>query len=189
MTVNLPDRIFTIGVTLTPSNPAAILYSPTSVVIDGVQVNYNGFITTLRLSAIIASMTQMVLPAPDPAATPAELQLLAQQIKSQPRKSINLYLRKTSDPSPAVISGVDEIFIGTISVYPNKPFYMSGVNEYLSDLEMYSIQYGWQLIARATSDAGYGNIQGGDKIWIHGAAIERTGVLLRSDLVPINVVE
>ncbi|WP_333318780.1 hypothetical protein [Microcoleus sp. B4-C1] len=183
----MPDRTRQIaGRISATSNPqSANLYTPSTASVLGTPVNYNGGMARIRVCAFLDSIPETHAPVILPTDTLAQKEQKNAFFRSAPKKGLMVYLK-----SPA-----NENFeIGIVDIYNIKPCFLTGVSEFFSDLQIYGIQFGWQIFAEVV-DRGYGILQvnsgenqQNDRIVISGFANESSSFLQGSDDVIYNYV-
>ena len=152
MAIDMPDRIRQIGgrITATSSPQSITLYTPSSASVLGTAVNYNGFMATIRVAAYIDSTPQTFAPVILPTDTLAIKEQKNQLFRSQPKKGLMIYLQPPT--------GSEKFEVGMIDLYNVKPIFLTGINEFFSDLEIYGIQHGWRIFAEIVN-RGFGILQ------------------------------
>ncbi len=183
MAVELPDRIAQIAQRFTPTNQEATLYTPSSTSVLGTEINYQGYMAVVRCAAYIDSLSQVFVPVDDPGDTTARREQKAQLFRANPKKGILISLR-----SPSNI----DFEVGIIDVFNVKPIFLSGINEYFTDLELYGIQSGWKIQAKII-DRGFGLLQNNtgegqqnDWVSVTGYVVEKGGFLQDHNNVVYN---
>ena len=166
MAIDMPDRIAQIAARITPatSNQEAILYSPSNASVLGVNINYQGYMAVIRCAAHIDSIPQTFAPIILPTDTLAQKEQKNQMFRASPKKGLLISLRSPTDQN---------FEIGIIDLYNVEPIFITGINEFFTDLENYGIEFGWKIYA-ILIDRGHGLLQ------------NNTGVGLQNDWVSIT---
>lgn len=184
----MPDRTRQIaGKISATSNPqSAMLYTPSSAIVLGTTVNYNGGMARIRVCAFLDSIPETHAPVILPTDTLAQKEQKNQFFRSAPKKGLMAYLENPN--------GSDKYEIGIIDLYNVKPNFLTGVSEFFSDLQIYGIQFGWKIGIEVV-DRGYGVLQvntgenqQNDRISITGFAEEHSSFLQGSDDTVYNFV-
>ena len=151
MAIPMPKRLYGIKkkIQSNSSPQSAVLYSPTNATVLGTQVNYNGFMARIRVFAILDSLPETHAPVILPTDTLAQKEQKNSFFRSAPKKGLMVYL---------VSPNGEKFEVGIIDCYNVKPCFLTGINEFFSDLELYGIQYG-DKIAVEIIDRGYGLLQ------------------------------
>lgn len=184
MAILMPDRTRQIaGKISATSNPqSAMLYTPSSAIVLGTPVNYNGGMARIRVCAFLDSIPETHAPVILPTDTLAQKEQKNQFFRSAPKKGLMVYLE---DPNN------ERYEVGIVDVYNIRPCFLTGVSEFFSDLEIYGIQFGWK-IAIEVIDRGFGLLQTNtgqnDRISFTGFANETTSFLQGSDDTVYNFV-
>ena len=176
MAIEMPDRIAQIASRITPAtaNQEAVLYTPSTASVLSTTVNYQGYMAVIRCAAYIDSLTQIFVPIDDPADTTARREQKAQLFRANPKKGLLISLRSPSN---------EDFEIGIIDLFNVKPIFLSGANEYFTDLELYGIKFGWKIHAKMI-DRNWGLLQNNtgegqqdDFVSITGFVVEKSGFL------------
>ena len=176
MAIEMPDRIAQIAARITPAtaNQEAVLYTPSTASVLSTAVNYQGYMAVIRCAAYIDSLSQVFVPIDDPADTTARREQKAQLFRANPKKGLLISLRSPTN---------EDFEVGIIDLFNVKPIFLSGANEYFTDLELYGIKFGWKIQAKIV-DRDYGLLQNNtgegqqnDWVSITGFVIERSSFL------------
>lgn len=146
MAIDMPNRVQQIAARLTPASQNAILYTPSSATVLGTPINYNGFMATIRVAAYIDSTPQTFAPIIFPTDTLAQKEQKNQMFRSQPKKGLMIYLQNPTGTN---------FEVGMIDLYNVKPIFLTGANEFFTDLDTYGIKFGWKIFAQII-DRGFG---------------------------------
>lgn len=180
------DNIITIATKVTSNNGdnPFVIYTPSNRELNGYSIKYFGLINTLRLNSYIGSLTPVELSELDPAATPEEIRAYNQALINQPRKGIELFLRRYDSGTEGYI----DVEVGFLAIYPNKPRYMVNLIAHFTDLQLYGVQNGTSIMGKIV-DIGYGGLENEDWISINGSVIEKSIFFFNtSDDSVVNVV-
>ncbi|MEG4251070.1 hypothetical protein [Microcoleus sp. Pol10D4] len=152
MAILMPDRTRQIvGKIFATSNPqSATIYTPSSASVLGTTVNYNGGMARIRVCAFLDSIPETHAPVILPTDTLAQKEQKNQFFRSAPKKGLMAYLE-----SP---TGSERYEAGLIDLYNVKPNFLTGVNEFFSDLRIFGIQFGWKIVV-VVVDRGHGLLQ------------------------------
>lgn len=166
MAIDMPDRVAQVAARITPatSNQETILYTPSSATVLGTAINYQGHMAVIRVACKIDSLTETFAPMILPSDTLAQKEQKNQLFRSSPKKGLLVSLRNPSG---------QDFEVGMIDLYSVKPIFLTGVNEFFTDLEFYGIKFGWSIHAKMI-DRGHGLLQ------------NNTGVGLQNDWVSIT---
>lgn len=176
MAIEMPDRIAQIASRIIPAtaNQEAVLYTPSTASVLGTTVNYQGYMAVIRCAAYIDSLTQVFVPIDDPVDTTARREQKAQLFRANPKKGLLISLRSPTN---------EDFEVGIIDLFNVKPMFLSGANEYFTDLELYGIKFGWKIQAKIV-DRGWGLLQNNtgegqqnDFVSITGFVVEKSGFL------------
>ena len=185
MAIDMPERLGQIAAKLTPANQSAILYTPSSATVLGVPINYNGFMATIRIAAYIDSTLETFAPIILPTDTLAQKEQKNQMFRSQPKKGLMIYLQNAS--------GIN-FEVGMIDLYNVKPIFLTGANEFFTDLDTYGIKFGWKIFAQII-DRGFGLLQNNtgtgkqdDWVAITGFVNEKSSFLQGNDDTVYNFI-
>lgn len=188
MAINMPDRTRQIfGKISATSNPqSAILYTPSTALVLGTPVNYNGDMARIRVWAYLDSITETYAPIILPTDTLAQKEQKNAFFRSSPKKGLIIYLQNPVNN--------ENFEVGIVDIYNIKPNFLTGVSEFFSDLEIYGIQFGWKIFVQVI-DRGFGLLQvnsgvnqQNDRISITGFAREKSSFLQGSDDVIYNYI-
>lgn len=149
MAIDMPNRVQQIATRLTPVNQNAILYTPSSATVLGIPINYNGAMATIRIAAYIDSTLETFAPIILPTDTLARKEQKNQMFRSQPKKGLMIYLQNPTGTN---------FEIAMIDLYNVKPIFLTGANEFFTDLDAYGIKFGWKIFAQII-DRGFGLLQ------------------------------
>lgn len=152
MAIPMPDRTRQIfGKISATSNPQrATLYTPSSAMLLGTQIKFNGAMARIRVCAFLDSLPEVHAPIVLPTDTNAQKEQKNNFFRAQPKKGLMVYLENPT--------GSDKFEVGIIDIYNIKPNFLTGVNEFFSDLELYGIEYGWKIVVEVI-DRGFGLLQ------------------------------
>lgn len=178
MAIEMPDKLKQIAVKFVAGQTEKIIYTPSNANVRGVAINYNGYSATIKGMSFLNSLTEAVVPIDNPGDTTLERQQKALIFNANPHKRIMLYLR---DPSNNLFE------LAYIDFYNVVPYYLTSINPYFASLELYGIQYDWELIGR-NIDASWGLLTGSEFITITGYVIERSSFLQDADLTVYNFI-
>jgi len=188
MAIPLPDRTIQIaGKVFATSNPQKItLYTPSTANVLTTPVNYNGGMARIRVCAFIDSLPEVHAPVILPTDTLAIKEQKNAFFRVAPKKGVMVYLQQPI---------TNELFeVGIIDIYNIKPCFLTGINEFFSDLQIYGIQFGWRIVAEVI-DRGYGILQTNsgenqqnDRITFTGFAEDHSSFLQGSDDTIYNYV-
>ncbi len=187
MAIPLPERNKQIaGKISATSNPQSIvLYTPSTVEVLGTKVNYNGNMARIRVWASLDSISEVVAPVILPTDTNAVKEQKNHLFRVQPKKGLMIYLQSPSQ---------EKFEVGIVDIYNVKPNFLTGVSEFFSDLQLYGIQFGWEIVAEVI-DRGWGVLQvntgenqQNDRISFTGFAIERSSFLQGNDDTVYNYI-
>lgn len=178
MAIEMPDRLKQIAVRFEAGETEKIIYTPSDATVRGTQINYNGYAATIKGISFLESLPEAVVPLDDPTDSTLIRQQKAALFNANPHKRIMLYLRDSSN---------NEFELAYIDFYHVIPFYMTSINPYFASLELYGIEYDWQLIGRQI-DAGSGLLTGQEFITITGYVVERAAFLQDDDLTVYNYI-
>jgi hypothetical protein len=180
MATHMPGRTISItGEILATDDPQSIiLYSPSTAIVLGTPVNYNGDMARIRIFSIINSLPEVFTPVILPTDTEAQKEQKNSFFTAQPKKGLIVSLE---DPLGK------RFHAGIVNLYNVRPNFVSGVNEFFSDLDIYGIQFGYKIVAQVV-DRGYGLLrenleenQQNDCIHFTGFARESSSFLQGSD--------
>lgn len=184
MAIEMPDRIGQIAQRFTPGNQEATLYTPSTASVLGTSVNYQGYMAVIRCAAHIDSLSQTFVPIDDPGDTTARREQKAQLFRANPKKGLLISLRSPTN---------EDFEVGIIDLFNVKPIFLSGVNEYFTDLELYGIKFGWKIQAKIV-DRGFGLLQNNtgngkqnDWVSVTGFVVEKSGFLQDHNNVVYNL--
>jgi hypothetical protein len=187
MAIDMPDRFAQIAARITPatSNQEAILYVPSSATVLSTPVNYQGYMAVIRCAVYIDSLPETFAPVILPTDTLAQKEQKNQMFRANPKKGLLVSL----------LSPINEIFeVGIIDLYNVKPIFLTGVNEFFTDLEIYGIKFGWRIHAKMI-DRGHGLLQNNtgvgkqnDWLSITGYVTEKSSFLQDHDNVVYNYI-
>jgi len=187
MAIAMPERKIQIAGKITAaSNPQSVqLYTPSTAMVLGTAVNYNGDMARIRVCAFLDSLPEVHAPVILPIDTNATKEQKNQFFRVQPKKGLMVYLESPSN---------EKFEVGIIDVYNVKPCFLTGISEFFSDLQLYGIQFGWKILVEAI-DRGWGLLQVNtgenqqdDRISITGFAIEQSSFLQSDNDVIYNYV-
>lgn len=187
MAIPMPERKIQIGAKLTAaSNPQSTqLYTPSTALVLGTAVNYNGDMARIRVWARLDSLPETHAPVILPTDTNATKEQKNQFFRSQPKKGLMVYLESPNN---------EKFEVGIIDVYNVNPNFLTGINEFFSDLQFYGIQWGWKITIEVV-DRGWGLLQANtgenhrdDQISITGFVVEQSSFLQGKDDVIYNYV-
>ena len=188
MAIQMPDRTRQIvGKISATTNPQrATIYTPSTASVLNTPVNYNGGMARIRVCAFIDSLPEVYAPIILPTDTLAQKEQKNSFFRAAPKKAVLVYLQSPS---------TNELFeVGAIDIYNIKPFFLTGVSEFFSDLQLYGIQFGWKIVVEVI-DRGYGILQANsgenqqnDRITFTGFANEHSSFLQGSDDAIYNYV-
>jgi hypothetical protein len=183
MAIEMPDRIAQIAFKFTPATQEGALYTPSSASVLGTSVNYQGYMAVLRCAAYIDSLSQVFVPIDDPGDTTARREQKAQLFRANPKKGLLISLRGPAN---------EDFEVGIIDLFNVKPIFLSGINEYFTDLELYGIKFGWKIQAKIV-DRGHGLLQNNtgegqqnDWVSVTGFVVEKSGFLQDHNNVVYN---
>lgn len=188
MAIDMPDRVRQIAAKISAtSNPQnATLYTPSTAIVLGTPINYNGGMARIRVCAFLDSLPEVHAPVILPTDTNAIKEQKNQFFRSQPKKGLMVYLL-----NPA---GTEKFEVGMVDLYNIRPCFLTGVSEFFSDLEVYGIQFGWKILVEVI-DRGFGVLQANtgegqqnDRISFTGFADEKSSFLQGSDDAIYNFV-
>lgn len=180
MAIPMPRRRKQIGKKISAtSNPQnALLYTPSTATVLGTPVNYNGDMARIRVWASLDSLSEVVAPVILPTDTNAIKEQKNQFFRAQPKKGLMIYLESPDN---------EKFQVGIVDVYNVKPNFLTGINEFFSDVELYGIEYGWKIVVEVV-DRGWGLLQintgegqQNDLISFTGFVIEESEFLQGSD--------
>jgi len=151
MSIPMPTLTKQIGGKISAtSNPQSVmLYTPSSASVLGTQINYNGGMARIRIWAFIDSLPEVVAPVILPTDTNSEKERKNNSFRINPKKGVMIYLQSPSN---------EKFEVAIIDIYNVKPCFLTGVNEFFSDVNIYGIQFGWKILAEII-DRGYGMLQ------------------------------
>lgn len=187
MAIDMPDRLKQIGARITPStaNQEAILYTPSSATVLGTTVNYQGYMAVIRAACYIDSLPVTFAPIILPTDTLAQKEQKNQMFRSNPKKSLLICLRNPSG---------QDFEVGMIDLYNVKPLFLTGVNEFFTDLESYGIGFGWSIYTKIVN-RGHGLLQNNagaglqnDWVSITGYVVEKSSFLQDHNNVVYNYI-
>jgi len=188
MAISLPERKKQIAAEIlaTSTPQSAILYTPSSATVLGTTVNYNGDMARIRVCASLDSLPETHAPVILPTDTNAAKEQKNQFFRSQPKKGLMVYLQSPSDGKKFEVAIID--------LYNVKPRFLTGVNEFFSDIDFYGIEFGWKIVIDVV-DRGWGLLQVNtgenqinDQINITGFAIEQSSFLQDHNDVVYNYI-
>jgi len=163
-------RAINIAKELTNVTLEETLYSSTNKSINdkngAKSLAFIGYLTALRLTAVVTSLPLITLPSLDLLATDAEKAALAQQIANYPRYQLELYLREKE-------TFENRALVATVSIYNSFPINQIDIFPFLTDLETFPIAPTHELYC-AIRDVGYGTLGIIDSIYIYGSVLEET---------------
>lgn len=172
------DDVRQIVTLLDVNNNSEIIYTPSTKVLEGVSIKYYGLINSLKLNAYIGSLAQIVLPPIDPALGYQGLEDRNNELRNSPHKAVKL----------SFLKGLDEMEIGLVPIYPNRPRFSIDLMAYFSNLEIFPIQHGISLKVDIINN-GYGVLEGNDFISIFGSVVENTKIYFNTtNNLPVNTV-
>lgn len=187
MAIDMPDRIAQIATRITPatSNQEAILYTPSTASVLGASINYQGHMAVIRVACGIDSIAPVFAPIILPTDTLAQKEQKNHLFRANPKKGILVSLR-----NPA-----GQLFeIGLIDLYNVKPIFLTGINEFFTDLEFYGIRFGWSIFAKIV-DRGHGLLQNNtgtglqnDWVSITGYVVEKSSFLQDHNNIVYNYI-
>ena len=187
MAIPMPERKKNIGkkILATDTNQSVYLYTPSEATVLGTVINYNGDMARIRVCASLDSLPLTVTPVILPTDTNAVKEQKNHFFRNQPKKGLMVYLQ----------SPVGEKFeVGVIDIYNVKPRFLTGINEFFSDLEIYGIEFGWKIFVEIV-DRGWGLLQVNngenqidDQVHITGFVIEQSSFLQDHNNVVYNYV-
>jgi hypothetical protein len=188
MAIPLPERKKQIGgKILATSNPQSlIIYTPSSATVLGTAVNYNGEMATIRVCSSLDSLgPEVYAPVILPTDTNATKEQKNQFFRGQPKKGLMLYLENPAN---------ERFEVGVIDLYNTRPRFLTGINEFFSDLKNYGIEFGWKIVVEVI-DRGWGVLQVNtgenqinDQVSITGFVIEQGSFLQDHNDVIYNYV-
>jgi hypothetical protein len=176
MAILMPHRTqqITGQITATSNPQSTILYTPSTALVLGTPVNYNGTMARIRICASIDSLPQVYTPIILSTDTEAQREEKNTFFREQPKKGLMIYLVNPADK---------KFEVGVVDIYNVKPRFLTGVNEFFSDLEIYGIQFGYKISIESI-DRGYGLLdtnngenQQNDQINFTGFANEESSFL------------
>jgi hypothetical protein len=84
--------------------------------------------------------------------------------------------------------------VGMIDLFNVKPIFLTGINEYFTDLEIYGIKFGWRIVARMVN-RGHGLLanntgagQQNDWLSITGFVVEKSSFLQDHNNIVYNYI-
>lgn len=174
----MEPRVRTIRKKLTATNSSTgvMFYTPGRFNINGTLIKSNGYINTLRCNCSITSISEVTLPPLDPAATTYEIDKRNKELQSGNRKTLQVYIKD-------VLGEEFELF--QFNVFSTRPRYFADLTPFLSDLEIYGVEYGISFFIKAV-DEGYGVLGGNDFIIIQGSCLETASFLLTDQSITQN---
>lgn len=187
MAIDMPDRMAQIAARITPttSNQEAILYTPSNATVLGTPINYQGHMAVIRVASYIDSLTQTFAPMILPSDTLAQKEQKNQMFRANPKKGLLVSLQNPSGQN---------FEIGIIDLYNVKPIFLTGINEFFTDLEFYGIRFGWRIRANMI-DRGNGLLQNNtgaglqnDWVSITGYVVEKSSFLQDHNNIVYNYV-
>jgi hypothetical protein len=187
MAIDMPDRIAQIAARITPetSNQEAILYTPSNATVLGTPINYQGHMAVIRVASYIDSLNQTFAPVILPSDTLAQKEQKNQMFRANPKKGLLISLQNPSGQS---------FEIGIIDLYNVKPIFLTGINEFFTDLEFYGIGFGWRIRA-IMIDRGNGLLQNNtgtglqnDWVSITGYVVEKSSFLQDHNNIVYNYI-
>jgi len=186
--IPLPERKKQIASKILATNDpqSAHLYTPSTALVLGVPVNYNGDMARIRVCAFLDSLPEVHAPVILPTDTLAQKEQKNQYFRIQPKKGLLISL-----VSPI---GNEKFEVGIIDIYNVKPCFLTGVSEFFSDIQLYGIQFGWKIFIEVI-DRGWGLLQTNadenkqdDRISFTGFAIEKSSFLQGADDTVYNYI-
>lgn len=154
--------------------PATI--NPNTVVAGA---KYSGFITSLRMSVNIKSVSELILPDPDLLASDEAQQLKEKEVVlNTSRKSICLYVKNSLSPP---------VLAGEILLFNRYPYYFIDLLKYLTSSSTFDAASD-TTISVQIKEVGHGLLQGDDKITIIGSAVEEAPLPETNALYDVNSV-
>jgi hypothetical protein len=153
MAIPMPRRRRSIGkkIFATSQPQSALLYTPSTATVLGTPVNYNGDMVRIRVWASLDSLPEVVAPIILSTDTTATKEEKNQFFRSQPKKGLMIYL-ESPDPDN------ERFEVAIADVYNVKPNFLTGINEFFSDVQLYGIEYGWKIVVEVV-DRGWGLLQ------------------------------
>lgn len=187
MSIPLPGRTRQIGKRITAVNSIqrTILYTPSSAMVLGTRVNYNGSAARIRVCASIDSLPECSAPVILPTDTNSQKEQKNHFFRSHAKKGLLIYLE-----SP---TSAEKFEVAVIDIYNVKPRFLTGVSEFLGDdIIFYGVEYGWKIVAEVI-DVGYGMLQintegENDRIDFTGFAKEESSFLQDKNDVIYNFI-
>jgi hypothetical protein len=138
----------------------------------------------IRVCCFLPSLPEVYAPVILPTDTNAVKEQKNQHFRIQPKKGLMVYIE-----NPA-----GETFpVGIVDLFNVKPNFLSGINEFFSDLPLYGIQFGYKIVVEII-DRGYGLLQtneeseSNDYISITGFVEEKTSFLQDENDIIYNFV-
>lgn len=187
MAIDMPDRMAQVAARITPatSNQEAILYTPSSASVLGTNINYQGHMAVIRVACYLDSVSPTFAPMILATDTLAQKEQKNQMFRANPKKGVLVSLR---DPSG------QDFEVGMIDLYNVKPIFLTGINEFFTDLEFYGIEFGWSIHAKLI-DRGHGLLrnntgagQQNDWVSITGYVVEKSSFLQDHNNIVYNYV-
>jgi len=174
----MEPRVRTIRAKLTASNSSSgtIIYTPAKFNINGTQIKSNGYINTLRCNCYIESLPETSLPPLDPAADAYEIDQRNKQLQMGNRKTLQVSIKDANS---------NEFEFFQFDVFATRPRYFADLAPFLSDLEIYGVEFGISFYIKAV-DLGYGVLSGNDFIVIQGSVLETCSFLLTDQTITVN---
>jgi hypothetical protein len=146
MAIDMPDRVVQIATRLNFLNLSETIYSVGTAKVLNTLVNYNGFVSTIRVSCYLDSIPEVHAPVILPTDTLVQKEQKNQMFRSQPKIGLLFSLKNANG---------DAFEVGMIDLYNVKPIFLTAANEFFTDLDVYGMQYGWSIFAEIV-DRGFG---------------------------------
>jgi len=187
MAIEMPDRVAQVAARITAATPSqeAVLYTPSTASVLSTTINYQGYMAVIRCASYLDSITETWVPIDDPADTTARREQKAQLFRSNHKKGLQILLRSPTN---------QDFEVGMIDLFNVKPIFLTGMNEYFTDLEFYGIKFGWRIVAKMV-DRGHGLLanntgagQQNDWLSITGFVVEKSSFLQDHNNVVYNYI-
>lgn len=187
MAIDMPDRLSQIAARITPATGSqeAVLYTPSNATVLGTPINYQGHMAVIRVACYLDSISQTFAPMILPTDTLAQKEQKNQMFRASPKKGLLVSLRS---------QGGQNFEVGMIDLYNVKPIFLTGINEFFTDLDFYGIAFGWSIHAKII-DRGHGLLQNNtgagrqdDWVSITGYVVEKSSFLQDHNNIVYNYV-